>query len=375
MNQTIPIVVQGAGQERFAEALRVLERAVESRAFPGCCCGVLAGGAVVLEAGFGWFEFNCTSRAVELGTRWDIASITKVAATTAMAMLLVQRGRLDLEAPVGQLLPEFLAGRIGADRAMAERVLVRHLLAHSTGLPGYARLFAESRTAEETRRKCLLLALEAEPGVRAEYSDPGFMILGWLLEAVAGERLEAFVRREVLEPLGMRSTGFYPARSERVGIAPSEWDAELRLRRIQGEVQDENAWMLGGVAGHAGLFSTVGDLLLLAGELIQAAKDTSGRLFKAETVARFAERQPPAGSTRALGWDTPAEEGSSAGGGFSGHTIGHLGFSGCSLWIDLEAEAGMVLLTNRTWPDRANQAIRAVRPAFHDAVWRGLRAG
>jgi CubicO group peptidase (beta-lactamase class C family) len=220
-------------------------------------------------------------------------------------------------------------------------------------------------------RTCLQLPLEAEPGTRVEYSDPGFILLGKALEALIREPLATWARREIFHPLGMAATGFCPPPEARASIPPTEQDTALRHRRIQGEVQDENAWLLGGAAGHAGLFSNVPDLLRFAREILSTAADAGdARLLDAATVESFALRQPPAGSSRALGWDTPSEN-SSSGRDFSPHSIGHLGFTGCSLWIDLDARIAVTLLTNRTWPDRQSPLIRQARPAFHDAVRRG----
>ena len=190
------------------------------------------------------------------------------------------------------------------------------------------------------------------------------------------EHLPAWIQREIYKPLGMTSTGFSPAPPVRSLIPPTEEDTTLRHRRIQGEVQDENAWLLNGVAGHAGLFSNVPDLLRFAGAILNSKLEKvppgkKANLFDAATVELFAERQGPEGSSRALGWDTPSEN-SSSGRHFSPHSIGHLGYSGCSLWIDLDARLAVALLTNRTWPDRESQLIREVRPAFHDAVREAL---
>jgi CubicO group peptidase (beta-lactamase class C family) len=362
-----PVAPAAEPRSRFAAAYRVLDEAIAARAFPGCAFGVLAGCETVLMDALGRFTYDEDSRAVAPETVYDIASITKVAATTAAAMLLQQRGQLDLETPLSELLPGFKEKRAaGATGPTAGGVTLRNLLAHNSGLPGYVEFFRTAKTPDALLKACLELPLEATPGARAEYSDPGFILLGKALEALTGEALASWVRREVYLPLGMNATGFSPPASARSLIPPTEEDRTLRRRRIQGEAQDENAWLLGGAAGHAGLFSNVADLLLLAGEML-AANAGAGRLFEAATVRLFAQRQDPPGSSRALGWDTPSEK-SSSGKHFSRNSIGHLGFSGCSLWIDLEAAVAIVLLTNRTWPDRRSQLIRAVRPAFHNAV-------
>jgi serine-type D-Ala-D-Ala carboxypeptidase len=358
---------------RFDAVYRVLNEAVAARAFPGCAFGVLAGGGIVLRDAVGCFTYQNDAHAVTPETVFDVASLTKVVGTTAAAMLLVQRGQLDLETHLGDLLPGFTAGRAPADAA--RRVRLSHLLSHNSGLPGYVEFFRTANTPAALFRACLELPLNAEPGTRAEYSDPGFILLGEALEVDVRERLPAWLRREVFGPLAMRATGFCPPPELRSSIPPTEQDTWFRHRLIQGEVQDENASVLKGAAGHAGLFSNVPDLLRFAGAIVKTEQrsgaSASSRVFDEPTVEQFAQRQLPEGSSRALGWDTPSKN-SSAGKYFAAHSIGHLGYSGCSLWIDLDASVAAVLLTNRTWPDRNSQLIREVRPAFHDAVREAL---
>ncbi|HLY40703.1 MAG TPA: serine hydrolase domain-containing protein [Terracidiphilus sp.] len=359
--------------QRFSRAYDVLGAAISDHAFPGCAFGLFAGSAVVLADAMGRFTYEEGSPAVIVDTPYDIASVTKVVATTAACMLLEQRGKLDIDTPLGDLLPRFVVGRDLSERA--RHVRLRHLLAHNSGLPGYVEFFRTITTPDELVRACLELPLEAEPGTRAEYSDPGFILLGKALEVILNEELACWITREVFQPLGLSATTYAPPDAIRQSIPPTEEDTWFRHRRIQGEVQDENAYVLHGNAGHAGVFSTVPDLLRFAQAILDApgsaAAEAASPLFHAGTVERFATRQSPEGSSRALGWDTPSEN-SSAGRHFSAHSIGHLGFSGCSLWIDLDARVAAVLLTNRTWPDRENQAIKQVRPAFHDAIREAL---
>jgi len=367
-SEVTPHVYSSAG--RFAPAFGVLAEAIAAHTFPGCAFGVLARGEIQIQSALGQFTYGQDAPAVTPETRYDIASVTKVVSTTAAAMLLHQRGLLNLDTPLGDLLPGFVEGRAPADNA--RRVTLRHLLAHSSGLPGYVQFFRTCDTPLALFQACLELPLEASPGTRAEYSDPGFILLGKALEALTGEDLPSWVRREVFDPLGLGSTGFWPPPEARSSIPPTEDDTTFRHRVIQGQVQDENAWVLGGAAGHAGLFSDVADLLRFSQEMIAAASATGKpRLFAPATVNLFAQRQGPEGSSRALGWDTPSQK-SSSGRHFSPRSIGHLGFSGCSLWIDLDAGIAVALLTNRTWPDRRCQLIRTVRPAFHDAVREAL---
>jgi Beta-lactamase class C and other penicillin binding proteins len=356
---------------RFAEAYKVLDLAIEAKAFPGCAFGVFAGGAVVLQDARGQFTYDEDSEFVTPSTVFDLASVSKVVATTAIAMLLYQSGQLSLDTPLGAILPAFVAGRVPGD--LARTVTIRHLLAHSSGLPPYIEFFKQVTTKEQLLNACLKLPLEEPPGTRGYYSDPGFILLGKVLEVVGGVPMDVFAGRDIFEPLAMTSTTYCPKPEMWGAIPPTEVDTVFRHRRIQGEVQDENAWILGGVAGHAGLFSNVTDLLRFAREVLEAKskEDRKNNLFQATTVETFGTRPGPADSSRALGWDTPSPD-SSSGRFFSSRSIGHLGYSGCSLWIDRDAGIAVVLLTNRTWPDRKSQQIRQVRPAFHDAIRQAL---
>jgi CubicO group peptidase (beta-lactamase class C family) len=211
--------------------------------------------------------------------------------------------------------------------------------------------------------------LVADPGTRAQYSDIGYIVLGELLSQVAEEPLDSFCQREIFGPLGMTETGFCPGADLVRRIPPTEDDQTFRHKIVRGEVNDENAWVLGGVAGHAGVFSTAADLARFAQCLLRGG----GPILRRETVALFTRREAtPPGTPRTLGWDTPTPP-SQSGRYLSPRSFGHLGFTGTSLWIDPERELAIILLTNRTWPDRNSQLIKEVRPAFHDAVVESLR--
>jgi len=349
---------------QFAAAARVLEQAIAAHAFPGCAFGLHANNQVLLHSALGRQTYEPTSPAITPETLYDIASVTKVVITTATAMLLHQRGILDLDTPLGEFLPGFVVGR--KPGTPARHVLIRHLLAHNSGLPSYVKFFEQHTTPLGLLRAALELPIEAPPGTRAEYSDPGFILLGKALEVLTHEPLSQWAYREILAPLAMSASCFCPRPQQHPAIPPTEDDTWFRHRIIQGEVQDENASVLHGAAGHAGLFSNVPDLLRFADEILSPNK-----LFTAETIAIFSQRQPPHNSSRALGWDTPSEN-SSSGDYFSHNSIGHLGYAGTSLWIDREAKIAIVLLTNRTWPDRQSQLIKTVRPAFHNAIREAL---
>ena len=355
------------GRERFREARSVLETAVADHVFPGASWGVWHNGRVIALDAVGRFTYDEDASPVTVSTIYDLASVTKVMATTAAAMILHDRGIFNLDARLGEILPGFVIGmEPGSGK---ERVTLRMLLAHSSGLPGYVRLFETHGTPEGLLRACLRLTPEVPPGSRAEYSDPGFILLGKAIEVLAGDLLARFCAREIFTPLGLESARFCPPPGWRPFTAPTEDDTAWRCRMIQGEVQDENCSVLGGVAGHAGLFSNALDVLRFAGSVLDDRRaDAQRRIFRSETVRLFATRQSePPGASRALGWDTPSAP-SSSGEFFGPRAIGHLGYAGTSLWIDPDRNIAVVLLTNRTWPDRSNQNIRHLRPLFHDAV-------
>jgi serine-type D-Ala-D-Ala carboxypeptidase len=352
-----------AQEKRFREAFETLARAIETRAFPACALAVTSQGELVAHKAFGRFTYDASSSTVSTASIFDLASVTKVVATTAMAMILYERGVLDLDAPVTAIVPEFASG----DPRRGE-VTLRMLLAHSSGLPAYEKLFLRTKTRDELLHAAFTTALTAKPGTRAEYSDIGFIILGVALQRLADETSDTFCQREVFGPLAMSHTAFNPAKALRESIPPTADDTTFRHRIIQGEVQDENASVLGGVAGHAGLFSTAEDLARFAHSMLNGGHP----ILRADTVALFSRREAvPSGTSRALGWDTPSAP-SQSGKYFSPRSFGHLGYTGTSLWIDPERELSITLLTNRTWPHSQSQGIKLVRPAFHDAVVEAL---
>ena len=367
---TLPLAISNQ-RTRFAAAHAVLEEAVRDRNIPGAAYGVLLDGEVIALDAVGRFTYDADSPQLIPETVFDLASVTKVMATTSLAMLLFDRGILDLDTAVGEILPGFVIGR--APGSGKERVTLRMLLAHSSGLPAYARLFEQHTTANSLLRACLQMPLEAAPESRAEYSDIGFILLGKALEVLAGEHLATICQREIFTPLGLTSTCFCPPAAMRSQIPPTENDTTFHKRVIQGEVHDEHAFVLGGCGGHAGLFANVLDVLRFAACILSEGRTLSrSQLFQPATVHTFATRQSsPPGTSRALGWDTPTAP-SSSGKHFPASSIGHLGYTGTSLWIDRERKLAVVLLTNRTWPDRSNKSIQQIRPAFHDAVFVGL---
>jgi CubicO group peptidase (beta-lactamase class C family) len=370
-------------QERiFARAFALLKQAVQERVFPGASLAVVYGAELVAWRGIGRFTYEPDSPPVTPTTVFDLASVTKAVATTAMAMILYERGLLSLDQAVIDTLPEFglAKNEDGSPSPDARRrhVTVRMLLAHSSGLADYAKLFLRAATGSELVRLACTAPLAAPPMQRACYSDLGFIVLGELLARLAHEPLDRFCQREIFVPLGMNTACFCPPAEWKSEIPPTVDDREFRMRVIQGEVHDENASVMGGISGHAGLFGNAFDIALFGHCMLGRGSSSRSQqaapagvpqpIVSAETVRLFTTRQAePAGTSRALGWDTPSAP-SQSGKYFSASSFGHLGYTGTSLWCDPERQCAVVLLTNRTWPDCRTQEIKRVRPLVHDAV-------
>lgn len=321
-----------------AQRLVLIDRAVKqglmAGGYPGAAVVVGRRGAIVWEKGYGSTDWGFGLPTVQTkATLYDIASLTKVVATSAAAMVLYDRGRLKLDAPVSRYLPEFRGGDKG-------RVTIRDLLTHRSGLPA-GRSFSSAHNARQARRLVLETPLESPPGTRTEYSDVGADVLGFVIEAIAGEPLDRFVTRTIYSRLGLRNTLFRPGRDRRSRVAPTE-NYPQRGYPIRGEVHDDAAFALGGVAGHAGLFSTASDLAVFAQMMLNGGKYNGVRIVSDTTVARFTQRT--AGS-RALGWDT-CIGGGSCGFYLGPRTFGHTGYTGTSLWIDPDQQVFVIVLTN-----------------------------
>jgi beta-glucosidase-like glycosyl hydrolase/CubicO group peptidase (beta-lactamase class C family) len=362
--RTAPAEQLGFRPGAMADLDRVIEDFVGRRAFPGGVVAVGKDGSLVHLRSFGRLSYEPAAEEVRTDTIYDLASLTKVVVTTTAAMILVDEGRLDLEAPVSAFVPGFRGGA-------KDRVTPWHLLTHSSGLPGVAPIFKEGLQGRSAYLARILgMDLLYEPGSKTVYSDPGPILLGEILERVAGEPLEAFARRRIFEPLGMKDTLYRPPLELLARVAPTEQDP-WRGRLVRGEVHDENAFALGGVAPHAGLFGTAPDLARFAQMLLNGGRYDHKRIVSRETVERFTRRAGVPESSRALGWDTPSE-GSSAGRLLSPRSFGHTGFTGTSMWMDPDRNLFVILLTNRVHPTRENTAIFQARRAVADAVVSGL---
>jgi len=345
---------------QFGRTFTILRDAIDQRAFPGCSLAVTHAGQLVALKALGRFTYDPASPLVAPDTVYDLASVSKVVATTAMAIILYERGQLDLESRLVDFLPEFAS----ADDPRCREITLRMLLAHSSGLPSWYKLYEKAHTREGLIALADRTHLTAAPLDREEYSDIGFILLGEVLSQLAGEPLDKFCRREVFAPLGMETACFNPPENMRALIPPTMEDREFRHRIVQGEVNDENASVMGGVAGHAGVFANALDVARFAHAMLSGGAP----ICSPQTLAMFTRRErKPAGTSRALGWDTPSQP-SQSGQYFSPASFGHLGHTGTSLWCDPQRQLSVTLLTNRTWPDRSTQQIKQVRPLVHDAV-------
>ena len=362
----------GFRPQGLSDVDRILEAAIAARAFPGAVLAVGRGAAPVHLRAFGRLTYDAGAPEVRTDTIYDLASLTKIVVTTTLAMILVDEGRLDLDARVSTFILEFRAP-----------VTIRQLLTHSGGLVWWAPLYKELEGRAAFLQRIVAMDLDYAPGTKSVYSDLGVLLLGGILERAYGAGLDVVAERRIFAPLGMGDTQYRPPEALRPRIAPTEQDP-WRGRLLIGEVHDENAFALGGVAPHAGLFGTAPDLARFA-EMLLGGGARDGRRIVSRAVAElFTARAGIPGSTRALGWDTPTDETgrrgsmpdepgySSAGSLLSPRSFGHTGFTGTSMWMDPERRLYVILLTNRVHPTRENEAIRAVRAEVADAVVRAL---
>ena len=352
----------------------LLDSAVRAGAAPGAVLAVSSHGIRFIY-GTGRLALD-DPRRPDGNTVYDLASLTKVIATTTLAMQAVSEGRLDLDAPVQRYLPSFRG-------AAKDRVTVRHLLTHSSGLHADWPLWRVTPNPDSALRLVNGIGLDTLPGVRMVYSDLGAIVLGEVVERVLDGRLDRLATRRIFQPLGMTSTRFRPPESWLWRVAPTEYDTTWRRRIVRGEVHDEKAAWLRGVAGHAGLFGSASDLLSFGEWMLRSRNGGRADVravtvqppIRGDVVAEFTRRQNlVAGSSRALGWDTPSA-GSSAGTRLSDASFGHTGFTGTSIWIDPSRELVIVLLSNRVHPTRDNPRVGPLRVAVADAVVRLLDGG
>ena len=340
----------------FTNARELLHRAIVERAFPSAVVEVGTETRPLWQEAFGALTYDAAAPPATLDTIYDLASLTKVLSTTPLAMRALENGALALADPVASHVTRWA----GADRAA---VTIHDLLAHCSGLPGHRHFYRDRSGRDAFEEAICREPLEYAPGTRSIYSDLGFMLLGFILEAAAPLSVQFDAMR--LQMGNIQDLQFNPPASWRPRTAPTRED-RLRGRRL-GEVDDDNAWALGGAAGHAGLFGTAGAVGEFARHVLQVLDNRNGAFGRDGLLTFVSRRVDVPGSSRALGWDTMLPT-SSCGTRMSANAFGHTGFTGTTLWIDPDRAVYVVLLTNRVHPTPDNDAIVRVRPALHDAV-------
>lgn len=338
----------------------LINKAIDEQTFPGAVLLVWKDDNILYEKPYGRFTYNDNSQKVTLKTLFDLASVTKVVATTTATKICIDRNLFSLDDKVVKYIPEF-----GVNKK--ENITIRNLLLHNSGLPAWKKFYEENLDKEGVLLNIFYSELDYETGTKMVYSDLGIITLGKIIEKVSGLTLDEFCKKEIFGPLEMFSTFFNLADSLKNICAPTELDNYWRNRQLQGEVHDETSSMLGGVAGHAGLFSTANDLSKFMSMIMNKGRYKNKQLIKKETIELFIKKQSDQ-SSRGLGWDTKSEKGSSAGNLFSSNSFGHTGYTGTSIWADPERNLFVVFLTNRVYPSRENTKIISFRPQLHDSV-------
>jgi CubicO group peptidase (beta-lactamase class C family) len=356
----------------------LLRRGLEQKVYPGAVLLVAQKGEIVFFHHVGNRTVIPKLLPMEKDTIFDLASLTKPLATVLATMKLVDDGMLDLDAPISSLIHPFP----WKDKA---EITPRLLLNHCSGLADWKPLYLNliALPPEERKPAARRLIMEGplvkEPQSASLYSDLGFILLEWIIELAAGQDFSSFLNAALYRSLGLKT--LYLDTIDRGPVYPSESyaateDCPWRKEIMRGHVHDENAYALGGHSGHAGLFGTAFDIFTLTNMVLNAYHGNGTALINGETARTFLSRQGSApNSTWALGWDTPSERGSSSGDYFSSSSVGHTGFTGTSVWIDLERRVTVVLLTNRVHPNRSNEKIRGFRPELHNLIMRELGYG
>ena len=359
-------LVGPVGAQSVTEVDAIVRQGIRQGVYPGAVVVIGRKDSVLYARGYGHFTWSPASPVpTPDSTLWDIASITKVMGTTSAAMRLVDAGRLSLDAPVRQYLPEFSGG-------LKDRVTVRMLLDHTSGMRSYVPFFKQARNRDQAKVLLYSEALVRQPGHSAVYSDLNAILLGVVLETVSGLPLDSLVTREVFRPLELHETTYRPPASLRRRTVPT---ALWRGHPVQGQVNDPNAVVFGGAAGHAGIFSSGMDLARYAQVWLRNGAGPHGQWVTPATIRRFLTPGTNSGP-RLLGWDTPelhAKEPSLYGTLISESAYGHTGFTGTEIWVDPAHDLFVVFLTNRTFDSRARNAhhvLRTVRTSLSDAAIR-----
>lgn len=369
-----------------------IKQAIKDGCTPSLVLLVSKNSEIVYHDAFGFLSNKSTFRATK-DTVYDLASLTKPLATSVALMLLISQGKIDICEPISKYFPEFKENN-------KEKITIRHLLSNSSGLPAYKPYYRYLLKMEKDKSKNILCRpeakeyiyrfickedLEYEPGTKSVYSDLGFILLGFLIEEVSGFRLDEYCTKWIFKPLSLNNTFFNNLSNKEKSqllinrssinkvIFASTEECSWRYKLLYGEVHDDNAYAMGGVAGHAGLFSTASDIHVLLKALYEPyLKDNNYNFIPSSIIKMFFKMQNITGSTWCLGWDTPSKKNSTAGHFFSDNSVGHTGFTGTSIWIDLERAIWIIMLSNRVCPSRDNNKFKLFRPKLHDLVMQCL---
>ena len=348
----------------FYEVNKTMEKAIADSIFPG---GVLLFGidnSFIYSKTFGHYTYDKSSPKMKLNTIFDLASVSKVVGTTSAAMILYDEGKLKLDEKVKTYLPEFNNHGKGV-------ITIRNLLVHNSGLPAFKKYYDIYNTEQEVINDIMNTELIYKPGSKYVYSDLGIITLQKVIEKITGMGLDEFLKEKLFKPLEMTRTMYNPPDSLKNQCAPTEIDTFFRMRPLQGEVHDERAYMLHGVAGHAGLFSTVEDLSKFVRMLLNGGKYKGKQIINPKTIEEWTTKQSNQ-SDRGLGWEVKSKEKASCGKYFSMNSFGHTGYTGTSIWVDKDKKLFVIMLTNRVYPTRKNRKIYPFRAVIHNAVYKSI---
>lgn len=356
----------------FSSSWKIINKAINDEVFPGAQILVIKDSKILAEKFFGYHTYDTNSVKINSNTIYDIASLTKVIATTPVIMKLIKKKYLHLDHEIYQFYPEFRG-------KFKDKVTIRHLLTHSSGFKPFEEYFLNDRInkyddilSDIIQKQTLLF----EPGSQFKYSDLGMILLMDIAEKITGRKFSELVQSWVLKPIDMKNTYYNPSKELFSKIPPTEFDSLYRNQLVKGFVHDENAYLMGGVSGHAGIFSNIYDLAKYSQTMINLGIYNGSRVFSKYSIRKMVTKQNlPFGSDYALGWDTPSFKGSSAGDYFSNGSYGHLGFTGTSMWIDPNNKITIILLTNRTYPTRDKKGMYKLRRDFHNEIMKSILIG
>ncbi len=351
-------------EKDFSHLDLIMQSVIKDSVFPGAALLFGVDQEVFYSKAFGNFTYDKNSPSVQTNSIFDLASVSKVVGTTSAAMILVQDGKFKLDDKVIKYLPQF-------NNKGKDQISIRNLLLHNSGLPAFKKYYDIYSTSDEVKKDIMNLDLDNPPGEKYVYSDLGMIVLQQIIEKISGKSLDVFLNENLFSKLEMNQTMYNPSNEIKNKCVPTELDNFWRMRLLRGEVHDERAFMLNGVAGHAGLFSSIEDLSKFVMMYLNHGIYNSEEILDSRLIKDWTTKQSEQ-SDRGLGWDTKSPEKSSSGNYFSLNSFGHTGYTGTSIWVDKETKLFVILLSNRVHPTRANTKISDFRPIIHDAIYTSI---